>query len=109
MVLVVGGVGHGQAEYAAMHFPPQEVLMDLHEHIRVALKDEAAMDELLERAVCTPCVVCNEVGCGVVPMERAERIYREQVGRACCILAEKAEKVVRLYSGIPTVLKEITL
>ena len=35
-------------------------------------------------------VICDEVGCGVVPMEKKERDWRERVGRTCCALAERA-------------------
>lgn len=50
-------------------------------------------------------LVCDEVGCGVVPMDRAERDWREAVGRMCCALAERAEKVERVVCGIPVTLK----
>lgn len=104
-MLVIGGCGQGQREYAQTLFGPQEILMDLHQRIREALEDETALLALLATAEAMPCVVCDEVGCGVVPMDRLDRHYREQVGRACCALAEKAEQVVRMYCGMPTVLK----
>lgn len=50
-------------------------------------------------------VLCTEVGCGVVPMERAERDYREYVGRCAALAAGQAEEVYRLYAGIPTKIK----
>lgn len=50
-------------------------------------------------------VICDEVGCGIVPVERSERLYRDAVGRTACLLAEKAEAVVRLQCGIPAMIK----
>ena len=50
-------------------------------------------------------ILCDEVGCGVVPMDRTDREWRERVGRTCCYLAERAERVIRVYCGIPMVLK----
>lgn len=50
-------------------------------------------------------LICDEVGCGVVPLERYERDWREAVGRFCCAAARRAERVVRVQSGIPQVLK----
>ena len=35
-----------------------------------------------------------------------ERAWREQVGRICCALAEQSARVVRVYAGIPTILKD---
>ncbi|MGI5893273.1 MAG: bifunctional adenosylcobinamide kinase/adenosylcobinamide-phosphate guanylyltransferase [Candidatus Merdivicinus sp.] len=65
------------------------------------------MEFVLENAVKNPSITiaCDEVGGGVVPIDREEREYREAVGRICCKLAEKASRVERIYCGIPTVLK----
>ena len=50
-------------------------------------------------------LVTDEIGYGIVPMDPFEREYREAVGRLCCRLAGEAEAVVRLYCGIPSVIK----
>ncbi len=49
--------------------------------------------------------VCDEIGCGVVPMERKDRDWREAVGRMCCALAAQAQQVERVICGIPMVIK----
>lgn len=50
-------------------------------------------------------IVCDEVGGGVVPIDKNDREYREVVGRICCELAALSSRVERIYCGIPTVLK----
>lgn len=45
-------------------------------------------------------IICDEVGCGIVPMEQEERDYREQLGRIQIELAAKAERVERVICGI---------
>lgn len=50
-------------------------------------------------------IIMNEVGGGIIPLEKSERKKREAVGQTGCMLAEKAEMAVRLVCGIPTVLK----
>lgn len=50
-------------------------------------------------------VLLDEIGCGIVPLERGERLWREQTGRCGCLLAEHAETVVRLCCGIPAAIK----
>ena len=47
----------------------------------------------------------REVGGGVVPMDAEERAGREAAGRLACLLAERADCVVQMFCGIPTVLK----
>lgn len=50
-------------------------------------------------------VIATEVGGGVVPVSRSERAAREAAGRLNCLLAQRAETVVRVFCGIPLVLK----
>lgn len=49
--------------------------------------------------------ITDEIGCGIVPMDRFEREWRETTGRICCDLAQRSEQVQRVFCGIPTVLK----
>lgn len=50
-------------------------------------------------------VVSDEVGSGVVPISKEERLWREAVGRALCVVAEHAESVTRVMCGIGVRLK----
>lgn len=61
----------------------------------------ALADELAAREV----VVATEVGCGVVPLDAGERAAREAAGRLSCLLAARADTVVRVCCGLPQVLK----
>lgn len=45
-------------------------------------------------------VICDEVGCGVTPLDRMDRDWREMVGRICCTLAVEAEAVYRVHCGL---------
>ena len=48
----------------------------------------------------------NDVGSGIVPMEKSERVYRENVGRAGCYIAKRADVVVRVSCGCGMEIKE---
>lgn len=50
-------------------------------------------------------ILCDEIGCGVVPLDPTEREWREVTGRICCKLAEKAERVDRIFCGLNMRLK----
>ncbi len=50
-------------------------------------------------------LIATEVGGGVVPMDPKERADREAAGRLACLLAARADCVVQMFCGIPTVLK----
>ena len=45
-------------------------------------------------------IVCDEIGCGLVPTDAFEREYRESVGRICTQLVEYADEVYRVTCGI---------
>jgi alpha-ribazole phosphatase len=51
-------------------------------------------------------LICDEVGNGIVPVEKSERDYRECVGRVLCMLAKEADSVERVQCGIPHRIKQ---
>ena len=50
-------------------------------------------------------IITDEIGCGIVPMDAGERIYRECAGRVCTELAAFSEKVYRVSCGIGVLIK----
>lgn len=65
--------------------------------------DERQINEFTEKLISENpqvIVVCDEVGYGVVPIEKGERIYRELVGRCLIKLAEASDEVERVVCGI---------
>lgn len=49
--------------------------------------------------------IINEIGSGMVPMGKEERLYRETVGRITCNMAKKADEVYRIVAGYPLRIK----
>lgn len=62
---------------------------------------EALADSLAEKEV----VIATEIGGGLVPIDPKERQDREAAGRLACLLAERAECVIRICCGLPQLLK----
>ena len=52
-------------------------------------------------------ILMNEVGAGIVPLERTERIWREECGICAQMLARHAETVIRVVCGLPQLLKGV--
>lgn len=50
-------------------------------------------------------LICDEVGGGIVPLKKEDRIYRETVGRALCYAVKKSDRVERVMCGIGQCLK----
>ena len=55
----------------------------------------ALADRLAQKEI----VIATEVGGGVVPVDPAERAAREAAGRLACLLAARADTVVRVAAG----------
>ncbi len=45
-------------------------------------------------------IVSDELGYGIVPVEKTDRLWRELTGRICTCLAAQADEVVRVVCGI---------
>ncbi|MCM1007628.1 MAG: bifunctional adenosylcobinamide kinase/adenosylcobinamide-phosphate guanylyltransferase [Ruminococcus flavefaciens] len=45
-------------------------------------------------------IIMNDIGGGIIPLEKSERIWREQVGMIGCFFAGQAECVERIICGI---------
>ena len=123
MILITGGAYQGKTAYAQAHFPyavtdgavcefdeakDAKILTNYHVFVRRLM--ESGIDaEAFTAALCKEnpeCIVLlDEIGSGIIPLEKSERVWRETVGRAGCILAEYAHTVIRLVCGIPTALK----
>ena len=50
-------------------------------------------------------VIMNDIFCGVVPIDKEIRGWREFSGRAAGALTEKADHVTRIFCGLPQELK----
>ena len=85
----------GAAEAAEAVEASHSPLDDLQEKLR-SLADRLSQKEV---------VIATETGGGVIPLDPQERRNREAAGRLSCLLAERAETVVRVCCGIPQVLK----
>lgn len=62
---------------------------------------EALAEELGKKEI----VIATEVGGGVVPIDPQERQSREAAGRLSCLLAQRADTVIRVCCGLPQLLK----
>ena len=62
----------------------------------------SALEPCLESA---EVIISREIGSGIVPMDELERRWRELHGQVLSAIARRAERVTRLFLGIPEVLK----
>lgn len=68
----------------------------------------AEIDELLnciKRSQANFIIVTNEVGLGIVPGDKVSRLYRDLLGKANQMLAEKVDDVYLMVAGIAVPIK----
>ena len=107
MLFVTGPLFAGKRAWVreALHLTEEELaactVWDIQELARGCADLPALCDKLAENKV----VIATEVGAGVVPLGAEERAARENAGRLACLLAARAETVVRICCGLPQILK----
>lgn len=121
-ILIVGGACQGKREYAQKAFDLNEreilpwneereaasCIADLHLRVRACLEKGLTQQEVLEKLLpfCQgKIVLCDDIFCGVVPLDALERQWREVTGRLLCRLAQEADSVIRMQCGLPQAIK----
>ena len=122
MVLIIGGAYQGKTAYAKQTYGIQDT--DIFTCSGEALNLSARCLRHLERFA-RACVragkepaavlagldlhgkilICEDISCGVVPMDAETREWREAVGRMNAALAAQADTVTRIFCGLPLELK----
>ena len=66
--------------------------------LREGMEEAAVQSTILSWVATHPntILICDELGNGIVPLEKMERIWREQTGRLMIELAGQAERVERI-------------
>lgn len=126
MIMITGGAYQGKKAYAAERFglSPEEMIdgtycgytelinakcvYNYHKFIKKLLKNgEDAVQYTTELCGNNSglIVIMDEIGSGIIPLDREERSWREVTGRCGCIIAERSDEVIRMICGIPEMIK----
>ena len=102
MIFITGPLYSGKRDYARTLCNADEMIFDVQELAAQEPDLTALVDRLAGQY---KVVIATEIGGGVVPVDAGERAAREAAGRLSCLLAERADTVVRVFCGIPMALK----
>ena len=123
MHIYLGGAGHGQAALCETetglrpvsydHDPDAALtapaIADFHLLSRAVLQSGGDVQAFARRLLAEnpgAVLTCDEIGGGIVPLDPAERRWREETGRALGILcADPGTRLTRVWYGLPEVLK----
>ena len=125
MILIFGGAYQGKLDYVLERFkltendiykcdeadgPPEnkkiiyEIDKWILELIQADMNVEGEVQKFIEKNS-DSIVICNDISCGVVPVDPVMRKWREAVGRTLAKLSKESSEVIRLFCGIPTRIK----
>lgn len=129
MKLIIGGAYQGKRRYAAKQYgiapadmadgaalPPDEAfakpcIYNFQFFVKSRLQSEGDFLKIVEwtkqllQTNPSVLIIMDEVGSGIIPMEKSEREWREAAGRIGCLLAEHAESVERIICGLAVRIK----
>lgn len=107
MIFITGPLYSGKRDYACqlLGCGPEELASRAVWDVQELAANCADLDALAEKLTGHEVVIATEVGGGVVPIDAGERAAREAAGRLSCLLAQRAERVIRVFCGLPMVLK----
>ena len=126
MIFIFGGKHQGKTTYALTQYGPKlnicdlateknldnmyeaDVIKNIQDGVSSWLQQEitpinyfaANIDRLKHKIL-----LGTEIGCGIVPLEQTERIWRDETGRVYQILVSHAKVVERVWAGIAIRLK----
>ena len=107
MIFVTGPLFAGKREYIrqALGLSQEEFAQRAVWDVQELAAEDPDLSALAEELSRKEIVIATEIGGGVVPIDPKERAAREAAGRLACLLAQRAETVIRVYCGLPQVLK----
>ena len=100
MILVIGGAFQGKRDFVKNTFGEAEIFENFHLKVRECMKNNGDVSELTAKAAEYDIVISDEVGSGIIPLDKFDRDWRESVGRELCKIAAKADEVWRVNCGI---------
>ncbi|MBB6623658.1 bifunctional adenosylcobinamide kinase/adenosylcobinamide-phosphate guanylyltransferase [Clostridium gasigenes] len=126
MILVFGGAYNGKLEYAKAKYNikdeeiffcnekelnySKKIICGLHKFIyELGKYGENPLDILKEniKELEDKIIICDEISSGIVPLEKSNRIWREDTGRCLQYLTKNSCTVVRIFCGLEMVLKDV--
>lgn len=124
MILIFGGAYNGKLEFVKEKYKlsnkdiyfctnhslnfNKKVLCGLHVFIRNCVLNKINSLDILEnnlKYLKNKIIICDEINSGIVPMEKVDRAWREETGRALQLLTKHSSSVYRIFFGIEEQLK----
>lgn len=120
LIMITGGAYQGKKNYAVNYYGISESDMingkncDIDDLLNAKcvynfhyLTKKYSIEDIKKALAENPdiIIIADIIGEGIIPLEKSERIWRENTGRLCCWVAEKSTAVIRVSCGIAQAIK----
>lgn len=124
MILIFGGAYNGKLKFVKEKYNindeeiffftdehlelDKKVLCGIHVFTRACVLKKLNSLEIIENnlgGLKDKIIICDEINSGIVPMEKQNRVWREETGRALQLLAKNSSSVYRVFFGIEEQIK----
>lgn len=124
MILIFGGAYNGKLEYVKEQYNlnnneifycqgnkldfSKKVISGIHVFTYENAANEISALEYIKENIellRDKIIICDDISSGIVPIKKEERVWREETGKCLQYLAKEAHKVIRVYCGIPVIIK----
>jgi hypothetical protein len=126
MILIFAGAHQGKLNYALDRFnlnekeihrcnsedinvpENQKMLYEIDKWVLALMKNGIDVEDAVDRFIKSnqdAVVICNDISCGIVPIDPLLRKWRDAVGKSLAMLSRNSHEVIRLFCGIPTRIK----
>lgn len=124
MILIFGGAYNGKLEFVKEKFQinseeiffckdinidfDRKVICGLHIFTRACAINGINSEDILKKYISylkNKIIICDEINSGIVPMEKMDRVWREETGRGIQFLSQNSTSVYRIFFGIEEKLK----
>ena len=124
MILIFGGAYNGKLKFVKSEFDIKEedvffcnddkidfskkVICGLHKFTyNKILKDENSLEYIKENIekLKDKIIICDEISNGIVPLEKQDRVWREDTGKTLQYISKHSDKVFRVFLGYETRIK----
>jgi len=124
VILIFGGAYNGKLEFVKEKYQlsnddiffctnqtlqfNKKVLCGLHIFTRACVLNNINSLEIVESNITflkDKIIICDEINSGIVPIEKADRVWREETGRVLQFLTRQSLSVHRIFFGLEEKIK----
>lgn len=119
MILIFGGAYNGKTEFAQKKYDlkdediffcsddsldlSRKAICGLHVFTKKCVLNNVDSLKIIQENIellKDKIILCDEIGSGIVPMEKEDRMWREENGRVLQYLCKNADEVYRVFFGL---------